>query len=93
LGFRQLLFQLYNSVFAGLDILRLAQGDAALQGDVLVQFIVQRLLLLKKSVFRLVSGGIHTLCVDSFEASLTKSFRHDAWGLPRHFKKIQLILL
>jgi hypothetical protein len=31
---------------------------------------VQRLLLLKKPEFGLVSGGIHNLCVRSFEASL-----------------------
>jgi hypothetical protein len=47
IGFLQFLFQIRDFIFAFLDLIRLARGDAALQRDVLVQFIVQRLLLLK----------------------------------------------
>jgi hypothetical protein len=46
LGFRQLLLQIRNCISACLDLIRLAQGDATLQGDVLVQLIMQRLLFL-----------------------------------------------
>jgi hypothetical protein len=46
LGFRHLFLQFCVLFLSSLDFLRLAQGDAALQGDVLVQLIMQRLLFL-----------------------------------------------
>ena len=46
LGFRQLLFQFCIIFLSSMDLLRLAQGDAALQNDVLMEFIMQRLLFL-----------------------------------------------
>jgi hypothetical protein len=46
LSFRQLLFQLRILFFSSADFFRLVWGHAALQGNVLVQLIMQRLLFL-----------------------------------------------
>jgi hypothetical protein len=46
LGFRQLFLQFCIIFFSSLDLLRLAQGYAALQGNILMQLIMQRLLFL-----------------------------------------------
>jgi hypothetical protein len=46
LGVRQLFGQLRILILQSPDIFRLAQSNAALQGNVLVQLVVQRLLFL-----------------------------------------------
>jgi hypothetical protein len=46
LGVRQLLLQIRVLLLESLNFLRLTQGNAALQGNIFMQLIVQRLLFL-----------------------------------------------
>jgi hypothetical protein len=46
LGFHQLPFQIRILFLSNTDFIRLVQGNTALQGDVLVKLIVQRLFFL-----------------------------------------------
>jgi hypothetical protein len=48
LGFRQQFFQLRNFLLGTVNLIRLPKGNAALQRDVLVELIMQRLLFLRQ---------------------------------------------
>ena len=86
MGVCQLFSQFRILILQGPDIFRLTQSNAALQGNVLVQLVVQRLLFLKN----LNSAGVKIppVAVVSFKASLPELFRHNAWGLLVHSKKL-----